>query len=404
MLKMTVKAFAKKLFGVKYERLAQTLFADLIVFWGLYIADLKIQIAPSVLYLTVSIFTAGVMWRALTSGDIAAQTQNLFLLPFDSRALVFSYVTAFGAYTLFTKTSALLAVLLAVSDWSPAEILGSIFCVGNAVLMVTVIYAFRNHWFADSIWAAGMIGFLLFWWGKSCFLPVLMVNGALAALFLWRADGYAFYQQERGSVHVRKTRKRPSVWRYFFRYLKCHKNYWMNTAVLWGVALVLPLFFRQTKSLFAAPIGFAILSLNTPVCILLSCDPALEQSIRFLPGQKRAFCMPYCLFIFFCNIVADVIYLCSWQLQNGGVTAWMIAAAIFFALQSAVCSVLLEWFYPLRGWSIESDLWHHPRKYIVPVCMLLLAAAAGSMPERMPVLLVFLAVEVAILLFQCYSE
>lgn len=33
------------------------------------------------------------------------------------------------------------------------------------------------------------------------------------------------------------------------------------------------------------PLGFAILCLNTPICILLSCDPNLEQAVRVLPGQ-----------------------------------------------------------------------------------------------------------------------
>ena len=39
----------------------------------------------------------------------------------------------------------------------------------------------------------------------------------------------------------------------------------------------------------------------------------------------------------------------------------------------AVLSVMLEWFFPVRGWKIESDLWHHPRKYVVPGIMLMLA-------------------------------
>ena len=98
-------------------------------------------------------------------------------------------------------------------------------------------------------------------------------------------------------------------------------------------------------------------------------------------------------------MAADVIFLCSWQIQNGGITALMIAGAVFFALQSAVLSVLLEWFYPIRGWKIESDLWHHPRKYVVPVGMLLLAGAVCSWPVLLYVLLVLLAAEIVILLF-----
>ena len=66
-----------------------------------------------------------------------------------------------------------------------------------------------------------------------------------------------------------------------------------------------------------------------------------------------------------------------------------------------VLSVLLEWFYPIRGWKIESDLWHHPRKYVVPVIMLLLAGVACAWPVLLYVLLVLLAVEIAILLFTC---
>ena len=152
-----------------------------------------------------------------------------------------------------------------------------------------------------------------------------------------------------------------------------HKNYLLNTAAIWGVACVLPLLFGQMESRFVLPGGFAILSLNTPLCILLSCDPALEQAVRFLPGQQTAFCIPYCLFLFICNMTADAIFLCSWQIQIGGITGIAVFAAALFALLSASGSVLLEWYCPIRGWKIESDLWHHPRKYVVPVIILLLA-------------------------------
>lgn len=101
-------------------------------------------------------------------------------------------------------------------------------------------------------------------------------------------------------------------------------------------------------------------------------------------------------------MTADIIFLCSWQLQNSGVTVLMILTAVFFALQSAILSVLLEWFYPVRNWKIESDLWHHPRKYVVPVMMLLVAGAVGTVPTLVPGLLLLLAVEVGILIFICW--
>ena len=399
MMKMTGKAFAKKLFGARYERLPRTLLLDVIIFWGLYIADFQVQVAASVRILMISAFTAGVMWQAFSSRDNAVELKHMLMLPGHGREFVFSYVAALGCYTILTKTGLLLAVLLAVSAWKSIEMIGMAISMLHAVLMAAAAYSLRKYWYVGGIWTAAIVSAILFLGSRTWFGLLLLVNSFIAILILWKADGYAFYQGESEKSHVIKQRKRGSLWRYFFRYLSCHRNYLVNTAVMWCVAIVMPYFLREMAGLSVVPVGFAILSLNTPICILLSCDCDLEQAVRFLPGQKRRFCIPYCLFIFSCNMAADVIFLCSWQIQNGGVTVRMIAGAVFFALQSAALSVLLEWFYPIRGWKIESDLWHHPRKYVVPVVMLLLAGAASAWPVLLYVLLALLAVEIAILLF-----
>ena len=397
-MKMTGKAFAKKLFGARYERLPRTLLIDVIVFWGLYIAGFQVQIAPSVRILMISAFTAGVMWQALSSGDNITELRHMLMLPHRNREFVFSYVAALGVYAVLTKTGLLFAVVLAVSVWKPIEIVRMLICMIHAVLMAAAVYSLRKYWYAGGIWTAAIVAVILFLGSRAWFSLLLFVNGMFAALILWRADGYAFYQWE--SKKKRTIRqKKAALWRYFFRYLSCHKNYLLNTAVMWCVALVLPYFLRGMAGMSVIPVGFAILSLNTPICIMLSCDRDLEQAVRFLPGQKRRFCIPYCLFIFLCNMTADVIFLLSWQIQNGGVTVLMIFGAVFFALQSAELSVLLEWFYPIRDWKIESDLWHHPRKYVVPVVMLLLAGAASAWPVLLPVLPCVLVLETVVLLF-----
>lgn len=401
MMKMTGKAFAKKLFGAKYERLPRTLFMDVIVFWGLYIAGFQVQIASFVRVLMISAFTAGVMWQALSSRDNAVELTAMLMLPLNRREFVFSYVGMLGAYSVLTKTGLLFAVLLAVSAWKPVELVGMILCMIHAVLMAAAVYSVRKYWYVGGLWAAVIVVAILLLGSRTWFYLLILVNGLFAVLILWRTDEYVFYQKESKKSHAVRQRKRASLWRYFFRYLSCHKNYLLNTAVMWCVALVLPCFLKEMAGLSVIPVGFAILSLNTPICILLSCDPDLEQAVRFLPGQKQRFCIPYCLFIFLCNMAVDVIFLLSWQIQNGSITVHMIAGAVFFALQSAVLSVLLEWFYPIRGWKIESDLWHHPRKYVVPVVMLLLAGAASAWPVLLYVLLVLLVVEIAILLFIC---
>lgn len=401
-MKTIFKAFSKNLFGAKYERLTQTIFIYPILFWGLYIADFKVRISPFILYLMVTSFTAGVMWQALSSEDNAANMQNMIMLPFEGREFIFSYIGAMGIYTFLTKTMALLVILLAVSVWNRIEILSSILCAVNAILMAAAIFSVRRYWYVGTLWLTVIFVSIFFGWEKLWFIPMLSANSTLAFLLLQSTNGYTFYFQKSKDSSTVRGRKHLFVWTYFFRYLKGHKNYLMNIAIMWCIACILPLFFQQMDSLFVIPIGFAILSLNTPVCILLSCDHALEQAVRFLPGQKKTFCIPYCLFIFLCNITADMFFLFSWQIQIGGVTVLMVIAAIFFTMQSAVFSVLLEWFYPIRRWKIESDLWHHPRKYIVPAIMLLLAGIVGTLPLTAFVLIILLTVEVSALLVQCW--
>lgn len=397
-MKRTFEAWAKKLFGARYERVKRTLLTDLILFWGLYLAELQVRITPFVLYLMVSAVSAGVMWQALSSQDNAAALQNMLMLPFERRAFVFAYVGALGTYVLLTKTAALLAVLLAVSPWGGAEIAGGLLCAVHAVLMAAAVFALRRYWYAGVLWAGAALAVMALLGDSPWFFAAVAAGSILALLVLRQADGYAFYLPEGRRNYIMKSHRRHSVWRYLFRYMRTHKNYLANTAAMWGVACVLPLFFRDTGT-FAVPVCFAILTLNTPVCILLSCDPDLEQAVRLLPDGERMFLAPYCLFIFLCNITAAAVFLCSFRLQQGSIAGWMIAAAVFFALQSAVCSALLEWLSPVRGWKIESDLWHHPRKYAVPAAMLLLAGAVAALPKLAYVLCAGLGIELAACMF-----
>ncbi len=395
------KVFFQNLFGTKKNPFIRTGIICLILFGSLSIADVQVPMKPFILYLMVSTFTAGVMWQGLSSETCAAHMQHMLMLPFAGREFVFSYIAAVGLYTFLTKTAVLLALVLAVSVWSWAELLGSVLCAVNAILMTAAIFSWKQKWPGGVFWSAAVLAVLFSCWEKPWFLPLLLCNSILAVLSLRSADGYAFYLQSEKSRMAAKGRKRYWLWMYFLRYLGSHKNYLANTVILWCMACVFPFFIRQTADWSMIPLGFALLSLNTPVCILLSCDRALERAVRFLPNQKKGFCVPYCAFIFLCNLSADGIFLCSLQIQLGGVTAQMIAVAIFFALQSAIFSVLLEWFCPIRDWKLESDLWHHPRKYLVPATMLLLAVAVGTMPMFQFLLLCLLAAELAGLLLYC---
>lgn len=400
-MKMIFKCYAKKLFGAKYERALRNLFVIFILYWGLHLAEIKIIIAPSIPYFMIGFLTAGVMWQVLAAEAGAAQMQNMMMLPLDEKKFVLAYTAALGLYTIFSRTAVLLAVILAVSEQEWQEIIHTIFCMINAVLVTAVIFSLKKYHAAGILCVAGIAAVIFLGWNKNWFIGMLLMIGVTALSLLQNTDAYSFYGPEGEKKRTPKTHRHGSVRCYFLRYLKDHKNYLANTGIMWCAAYILPMIFRQMESMFAVLIGFAVLTLNTPICILLSCDRSLEQAVRVLPGQKQTFCSPYCLFIFSCNVTADMIFLCSWQIQAGGVTVWMFITAVCFSLQSAICAVLLEWFYPIRKWKTESDLWHHPRKYVVPGFMVLLAGFIGTIPEATILFMILLGIEMISFVIVC---
>ncbi|MCM1121305.1 MAG: hypothetical protein NC416_01840 [Eubacterium sp.] len=339
-------AISKQLLGARYERVGKSVFLCLIVYYVVSVMGIKVAVAPSIFYLTMTFFSLGVMWRSLGSAQNAESMMGLFMLPFDNRRLVGAYMLAFGSYTLITKTLAVLTLFIVVGRWEVIQFVVTVLCACSGCLLAAV-------------WRIMLTG-----------KKILSV------------DAYAFYRSASAArlTAGRKRRRKGNILVYLFRYLTANKSYRMNMVGLWVVACFLPLLLGEFEGLNVMPLGFAILSLNTPVCVLLSCDRELERAVRMLPGQAVRFGGWYCFFLFVVNMATDSIYLMSWQFQNGGVVGTNILTAGLFALQSAVLSVVLEWHFPIQNWKIENDLWHHPRKYIVPGVMMLLAVLIGARP------------------------
>ena len=331
--------FGKQLFGAKMEGLKRSLAVAGIVFFALYLAEFKIQIAPVVLYLTCTTFPFGIMWQALSSNQNARNLEGVLLLPFDNGSFVCYYVCAMSLYVLMNKSSIVLAVFFALGKWSIFQMIFALFCAVSGCIAAMFLFACKGC-------------------RKGHILP---------------GNAYAFYQPVKVQSVLRGRNTRGNMFLYILRYLCTNRNYLINTAGLCGVAVLLPMVLKQFEGMQVMPIGFAILSLNTPLCILLSVDRDLQQAVKLLPGQGSRFCVKYFCFLAGVNVCINTLFLISFRLQCGGMDGIMIVIAIVFALVSAVLSVAMEWYYPLLNWKLESDLYHHPRKYIIPSVMLLFA-------------------------------
>ncbi len=344
-----LKALWKQLFGAKYERAIKSLIACLILFLAAYSTGINMEIAASVLFLTATFLSAGTMWQAIHSSGNADPMAGLFMLPFTSRGMVFSFVLAFAGYTLLTIIFPVLALFFAVHEWSVLQIAVALFCACNGCFMAAAWYAMtkkRKQMPFAVLWCVEMLLSIFLVREVVVFILIVFASLLLSFLRLLTTDAYVFYRPASAKLLIRHTKGTGSIFLYLLRYLVTNKNYLMNT----------------------------------PICFLLSCDPGLEQTVRVLPGQAGRFCIRYGFFIFFVNMAESSVYLAVWQMQHGGVGSKEIITAALIALQSAILSVLLEWIHPIRNWKIESDLWHHPRKYVVPLIMLLIAGFIGMWP------------------------
>ena len=398
----TTKALSKQFFGAKYQSAGKSLLAAVILFIAIDAAEFQMEIAPFILYLTSTFFTGGVMWQMLTGKRHIEAMQGMFMLPFDNRSFVFSYVMVLGAHTLITKTLPIWALFFAAAaSWYPWEIAIALFCGCMACAVTAAGYRMcrKGLIVLPVLWAAGILAVILLVRQEAAVLTTATVSLLAAVLYLAFADAYDFYSAAATKRAVQHTGHSGSVFVYLTRYLLANKSYLINTVGLCGIACFLPLLFGEFQGLNMFPIGLAILCLNTPICTLLSCDPDMEQAIRVLPGQAGRFCRRYCLFIFIVNGAIAGIYLSSWQIIHGEIELAHVGMVLLFAIQSAILSVILEWKHPIRGWKTESDLWHHPRKYLVPLIMLLVAAFAGTWTLALWICAAVLLMECCVLFF-----
>ena len=394
-----LKALLKQLFGAKYERAVKSFIVCLILFLAARTAGISMKIAPSILFLTSTAFSAGTMWQAIHSSGNADRMTGLFMLPFANRGMIFSFVLAFAGYTLLTYTFPVLTLFFAVHEWSVSQTAAALLCACNGCFMTAAWYTMKRKLMPFAVlWCVGILIAIFFVQKVMVFALIVLVSLFLSFLRLLIADAYVFYCPASAKLLTRRAKGTGSVLLYLLRYLITNKNYLMNTAGLCVLGGILPMILGQPEGVNVMPMGFAILCLNSPICILLSCDPGLEQAVRVLPGQAGRFCTCYSFFIFSVNMAVSSVYLISWQIQYGGVGGIEITVALLIALQSAILSVLLEWFQPIRNWKIESDLWHHPRKYIVPLIMLLVAGFIDMWPVSIWVLLCIVIAEVLSLL------
>ena len=155
---MLFNAFAKKLFGVKYEKLLKSVFICFVVYEAALSSGYKLAINPFILYLMSAVFTAGMMWQGLNASDTSSYIRNMVMMPFDNKAFAAAYIGSLGIYNIISKTLLLWAVVFAVDSFDVYSVICAVLAAVCGVLIISVIYTFKKIWFLSLIWAAVVIG------------------------------------------------------------------------------------------------------------------------------------------------------------------------------------------------------------------------------------------------------
>lgn len=319
-----IKANMKIFFGARYEGVLRSIVLSGIVYLALASSGFKVNIAVPVLALATVFGTATAFVVVLQSENTIDNIRGQLMLPEKPQEFHAAFFCSLAAHTLLTKSGLLLFAYLAVSE-------GPI--LGIAVFSVSYI-----------------------------------LSGAVAYAI-------GFCSEKQVITYSRVTRTRHSFILYLLRYLFGNKTYISNTVMLWAFSCFLAPIIGESGFAAAMPLGFALCCMNTPLGILLSSDKTLCQKVHSLPSQSSTVFIPYAAIVMTANLIGCGLYLASWSLLVGGIPAFMHIVAVCFSVLGAFLTVALELRFPLLNWKVESDLWRHPRKYVVAGTLLVLAAS-----------------------------
>ena len=317
-----LNANLKKFLGAKYERVPQSFIIWVVFIFIARSMELSLAISPFILWLATVFATVGGFVQVLNADDTIDSLRGQLMLPESFALFHAAFSLSVVIYVLLTKAGLLLAGFLALSGFNLTAVIGFFVCF-TICGAVTYPLAFRSE---------------------------------------KRAVPYRYVNNNRHNFAA-----------YLIRYLLQNKPYLSNTAVLWAFGCAFAYFTSSNGFPNILPLGLAIMCLNTPLGILLSGDKALYKQTCLLPCQTVNVFIPYALFVAGVNAIGCGMYLTAWRLITGMLNPVFITMAALYAIISGFLTVVLEIKFPLLDWKVQSDLWHHPRKFVVPGIMILLS-------------------------------
>ena len=366
---------SRKLFGNNYKKLITSVVIAGAVYMGLSGLEYKIAIAHKILMLINIFFSSSIMFQFLGSKDNTAYLKGYFAMPFDKKNFTLSYALSMGIYVLFTKVLLLYTLLFAFGKG--IDILEIILITAEYVFIcpaVMLVFAFFSDKKALSLLiAAGSMAMCILLPKSYISLAVYAAVSIVFIISLIFTDPYRFMKSTSSGLHKVKggNSKHFLIFKYITRYLMSNRSYLLNPVITLAFVSFLVKNMADMGFKEGILIGFAMLTINTPLAVIVSSNRGLHKKLDSMPSRIKNFFSHYACVLFVFYIICDALFIAILYILGVEIQCKAIIAAIFFSIQAAAATAFMEDKYHITKWSVEADLWHNPRKYIVPITLAL---------------------------------
>lgn len=371
------KLLSRKLLGKSCSNILKNLVIAVIIGFSLSSLETKIELSQSVLILTGIVYSGIVVLRTLSSKDNMRTIKGIFAMPCDEKKALWEYAAAVGMYTVFTKTVLLIPMLFVLTALTPLNLLLFVLATVYAVIGGMALFSCLRRAPLVSLFIAAAGVCMAFLLPKGYIAAAVLAAADIAAAVILSVQPFdSFYVKETADIKVKARGGKPKmlILRYITRYFLANKNYIVSSVIVLGFSCFMARMFEQQGINFGFGIGLAMISANTPIAIIVSSNRSLKTKLDALPAKTANFFVPYSAVVFFVYVVFYALFITIYAVTGGTVELKWIIAAVLFAAQSAVFVSLLEDRFAVTKWNTEPDLWHHPRKYIIPAVLLLESA------------------------------
>lgn len=373
---------SRKLLGERYRSVIKSIIIAGILAGGLSGIDVKLNLAQSVLIITVIFMSGTIVIQTASSKDNAKCLKGLFAMPYDEKRTLFEYVAVIGLYTLFTKTILILGLLFAFTRLTPYDGIKMFLAFLYALFGGMCFYAYRKKIPVISVIlliGAAAVSFLL---PKGIFTYIGLAAADIIVVLLFMFCKMDDFRVDESSVKIRTVSEKNTgvktpgflMLRYLFRYLVVNKGIFINSLII--IAFAVFFSWNGEKSGFPMAVGMAmgLISIGSQISTVVSSNRHLKGKIESMPDKVRSFYAPYAVFLFCFFLVNYALFLTAYFIIKGEIILKAVILAPVFAAECAIGYAFLEDRFTLTNWKAEPDLYHHPRKYIVPAIILLEAA------------------------------